>query len=55
MTDGEIERASLSQLVRAVEERQKYAFLIGAGSSRPRPAEIPMGGELIDLLREHGE
>ncbi len=48
MTDGEINRASVTQLVRAVSESQMYAFLIGAGSSRPDPAGIPTGGELIE-------
>ena len=48
MADGDIDTASVTQLIRAVEERKKYAFLIGAGSSRPAPAEIPTGGELIE-------
>lgn len=52
MAGGDINRASVSQLVQAVAEVKKYAFLIGAGTSRPKPAEIPTGGELIDIWRE---
>lgn len=52
MAGGEINRATVSQLVQAVAEAKKYAFLIGAGTSRPKPAEIPTGGELIDIWRQ---
>lgn len=52
MTDGEIDTATVTQLIRAVEECKNYAFLIGAGTSRPPPAEILTGGELIDKWQE---
>lgn len=52
MTEGDINRASVSQLVQAVAEAKRYAFLIGAGTSRPKPAEIPTGGELTDIWRK---
>lgn len=52
MTDGEIDTATVTQLIRAVEECRNYAFLIGAGTSRPRPAKIPTGGELINIWQE---
>lgn len=48
MTDGEIEEASVSQLIQAVEEMESYAFLIGAGTSKPEPAGIPLAGELVE-------
>lgn len=48
MADGEIDTATVTQLIRAVEECKNYAFLIGAGSSRPSPAGILTGGELIE-------
>lgn len=52
MTDGEIDTATVTQLIRAVKECKNYAFLIGAGTSRPPPAKIPTGGELIDTWQE---
>ena len=52
MADGEIDCASVTQLVRAVSESQMYAFLIGAGSSRPEPAGIPTGEELIEMWQQ---
>lgn len=52
MTDEEIQEVSVSQLIQAVEETRRYAFLIGAGTSRPAPAGIPTAGELIDRWRQ---
>lgn len=51
MTDREPARASVSQLIDDISETGKYAFLIGAGSSRPKPAGILTGGELIKQWR----
>lgn len=48
MTEGEIEEASVSQLVSAVAETESYAFLVGAGTSKPEPAGIPLAGELVE-------
>ena len=52
MSDEGIDQASVSQLIQAIKETKKYAFLIGAGTSRPKPAEVPTGGELIDMWRK---
>jgi len=52
MTDGEIREVTVPQLIKAVEETRHYAFLVGAGTSRPDPAGIPTAGELVDRWRE---
>lgn len=52
MTNEEIEKASVSQLIRAVEETGSYAFLIGSGTSKPKPAGIPTGGELTKIWQK---
>lgn len=52
MSDGEIEEATVSQVIQAVEETRRYAFLIGAGTSRPEPAGIPTAGELIEQWQQ---
>ncbi|MFC7081835.1 hypothetical protein [Halorussus caseinilyticus] len=51
MAEGDIREASVTQLIRAVDECENYSFLVGAGSSRPAPAEIPTGGELIEMWK----
>ncbi len=52
MADGNASIKSQSQLVQAVIESGKYAFLIGAGTSKPKPADIPTGGGLVDIWQE---
>lgn len=47
-SEGEIEAASASRVVRAVEGAERYAFLVGAGASTPEPAGIPLAGELVE-------
>jgi tetratricopeptide (TPR) repeat protein/NAD-dependent SIR2 family protein deacetylase len=48
--EGSIQTASVEQLIRAVEETESYAFLIGAGTSKS--AGIPTSGELIEQWRK---
>ena len=49
-SDEELQRADVPELARLV-ATGNYAFLIGAGTSRPRPSGIPTAGELIDEWR----
>ena len=50
---GEIQTKSVEELVRTIDKTsdESFAFLIGAGVSRPEPAEIPTAGELIDQFQ----
>ena len=50
-SDEELQRADVPELARLVGATGNYAFLIGAGTSRPRPSGIPTAGELIDEWR----
>jgi len=50
--DGELPRADVPKMARLIEGTGDYAFLIGAGTSRPRPSSILTAGELIDEWRE---
>ncbi|WP_226023199.1 tetratricopeptide repeat protein [Halomicrobium salinisoli] len=52
MATEDVDEVSVSQLVQAVIECKKYSFLIGAGTSRPEPAGIPTGGELVNKWRK---
>ncbi|WP_434521739.1 tetratricopeptide repeat protein [Halorubrum sp. AS12] len=52
MTADNISETNVWQLVQAVSESEKYAFLIGAGTSKPEPAGIPTGGGLIETWQE---
>lgn len=52
MADGDIDMTSVANLIRAVGQCENYAFLIGAGTSRPPPAEIPTGSELIETWQK---
>lgn len=45
--DGELQETSVSQLVEEVKRTRRYAFLIGAGTSRLAPAGIETASELI--------
>ncbi|MFC7070590.1 tetratricopeptide repeat protein [Halobaculum lipolyticum] len=54
-----IAERSIEDLARAIDQASdgSYGFLVGAGVSRPGPAEIPTGGELIDKFQTelHGD
>jgi len=52
MSSVEISEVDVWQLVQAVAECGKYAFLIGAGTSRPQPASIPTAGYLIKTWQQ---
>ena len=52
MAERNIDTASVATLIRAVGQCEDYSFLIGAGTSRPPPAEIPTGGELIETWQK---
>lgn len=50
---GEIQAKSVEELVRTIDKTsdESFAFLIGAGVSRPEPAEIPTATELIEQFQ----
>lgn len=50
--DG-INTKSIDELVRTIDKssNEAFAFLIGAGVSRPEPAQIPTAGELINQFK----
>ncbi|WP_144240364.1 tetratricopeptide repeat protein, partial [Natrinema thermotolerans] len=50
MANDSISKEDVSQVIQDVGEFQKYAFLIGAGTSKP--AGIPTSGELIQKWKE---
>jgi tetratricopeptide (TPR) repeat protein len=53
-TEGEIIDRTVKELARTLDSVPdgSYAFLIGAGASRPEPAEIPTADELIAKFKE---
>lgn len=52
MTADNITEVDVWQLAQAVAEFGKYSFLIGAGTSRPKPASILTASGLIDIWQE---
>lgn len=60
MTDSKVEcledinEISEKELIRIIKNTPdgSYAFLIGAGASRPKPAEIPLADEMVEDFKE---
>jgi len=51
--DEGIQRKRVDELIRIIDNTPdgSYAFLVGAGVSRPEPAEIPLAGELVEEFK----